>query len=63
MGGGEAGVTKVVLVAYYRGGSSFFGELFNQNSEAFYWFEPLAYSTFHLARQLNIQHETVLCHE
>ena len=32
---------KVLLVAYFRGGSSFFGELFNRNPEAIYWYEPL----------------------
>ena len=33
--------TKVVLVAYMRGGSSLLGELFNTNPQAMYWFEPL----------------------
>ena len=33
--------TRVVLLAYYRGGSSFLGEIFAQNPEVFYWFEPL----------------------
>ena len=32
---------KVVLLAYYRGGSSMLGELMNQNPEVFYVFEPL----------------------
>jgi len=32
---------KVLIVSAYRSGSSFIGELFNQNSEAFYLFEPL----------------------
>ena len=31
----------VVLLAYYRGGSSFLGELMNQNPDVFYVFEPL----------------------
>ena len=34
-------VTFVVLVTYQRSGSSFLGELFNQNPDAFVWFEPL----------------------
>ena len=34
-------VTKVVILAYYRGGSTFVGDLFNQNDDVFYWFEPL----------------------
>ena len=33
---------KIVLVTYFRGGSTFLGELFNQNRKVFYWFEPLA---------------------
>ena len=33
--------TKVLVVSAHRSGSSFIGELFNQNSEAFYLFEPL----------------------
>ena len=33
--------TLVALVTYQRTGSSFLGELFNQNPEAFVWFEPL----------------------
>ena len=37
----RASMTKVLLMTYYRGGSSFFGQLFAQNKEAFYWFEPL----------------------
>ena len=32
----------VYLAAYYRGGSTLLGELFNQNEDVFYWFEPLA---------------------
>jgi hypothetical protein len=34
--------TKVLLVTHFRGGSTFLGQLFNQNPEAFYWFEPFA---------------------
>ena len=33
--------TFVILFAYYRSGSSFTGELFNQNTDAFYFYEPL----------------------
>ena len=33
--------TKVLLLASHRSGSTFLGEIFNQNSEAFYLFEPL----------------------
>ena len=32
---------KVLLVTSYRGGSTFLGELFNENLKAMYWFEPL----------------------
>jgi len=31
----------VILLTYYRSGSSFLGELFNQHPNAFYHFEPL----------------------
>lgn len=34
--------TKVLLLASHRSGSSFLGEIFNQNPNAFYLFEPLA---------------------
>jgi hypothetical protein len=34
-------VKKVVILACYRGGSTFVGSVFNQNDDAFYWFEPL----------------------
>ena len=33
--------TKVLLVTYMRGGSSLLGQLFNQNPQAVYWFEPM----------------------
>ncbi|XP_013409475.1 carbohydrate sulfotransferase 1-like [Lingula anatina] len=33
--------TRVLLLAYYRTGSSFLGEQFNKNSKMFYFFEPL----------------------
>ena len=36
-----AGVTKVIAVTYMRSGSTFLGEILNQNENAFYWFEPL----------------------
>ena len=34
--------TKVLLITAHRSGSTFLGELFNQNEKAFYLFEPLA---------------------
>ena len=49
------GVTKVVLIAYHRGGSSFLGELFNQNPDAFYWFEPLNHPINLWAKKQNIK--------
>ena len=33
--------TKVLLVTAHRSGSTFLGELFNNNNDAFYVFEPL----------------------
>ena len=36
------GKTRVLLITAHRSGSTFLGELFNQNEEAFYLFEPLA---------------------
>ena len=33
--------TKVLLICAHRSGSTFLGELFNQNEKAFYLFEPL----------------------
>jgi hypothetical protein len=32
---------KLLLVTYFRGGSTLLGELFYQNPHALYWFEPL----------------------
>ena len=34
--------TKVLLITAHRSGSTFLGELFNQNENVFYLFEPLA---------------------
>lgn len=34
--------TRVLLVTAHRSGSTFLGELFNRNPNAFYIFEPLA---------------------
>ena len=34
--------TKVLLITAHRSGSTFLGELFNQNKNVFYLFEPLA---------------------
>lgn len=39
----DDGVPKVIIVAYYRGGSSLTGGLFNWNRKAVYYFEPLHY--------------------
>ncbi|CAG5094137.1 Oidioi.mRNA.OKI2018_I69.XSR.g13281.t1.cds [Oikopleura dioica] len=36
------GPVKVLLITAHRSGSTFLGELFNQNPETFYLFEPLA---------------------
>ena len=33
---------KVLVLAYYRSGSTLTGQLFNYNPSAFYWFEPLS---------------------
>jgi len=33
---------KVLILAYFRSGSTLTGQLFNFNPSAFYWFEPLA---------------------
>ena len=32
---------KVILLAYFRGGSSFVGKLFDMNPNAIYMFEPM----------------------
>ena len=34
--------TNVLILAGHRTGSSFLGEIFNQNRDAYYLFEPLA---------------------
>ncbi|CAH1788376.1 unnamed protein product, partial [Owenia fusiformis] len=34
-------INKVIIFTYRRSGSSFFAELFNQNPDVFYMFEPL----------------------
>ena len=31
----------ILLLTYYRGGSTFLGEIFAQHPDVFYWFEPL----------------------
>ena len=33
--------TLVLLIAYMRGGSSFFGSTFSMNPDVFYWYEPV----------------------
>ena len=37
----ESVTSKVLLVTAHRSGSTFLGELFNNNNDAFYVFEPL----------------------
>jgi hypothetical protein len=37
----KTAMTKILLFTYYRGGSSFLGQIFAQNIKAFYFFEPL----------------------
>ena len=39
--------TKVLIVAYFRSGSSFLGDLLQQNWKTFYTFEPFHYMTRH----------------
>lgn len=52
--------TKVLLLTYMRGGSSLLGEMFNQNPDALYWFEPVdgfyshIYGNFHGIQPLDI---------
>ena len=38
----QATHTKVLLFCYMRGGSSFFGDIFKNNSEVAFWYEPVA---------------------
>lgn len=38
--------TFVILASYYRSGSTFTGQIFNQNPDAFYLFEPMYPYTF-----------------
>ena len=33
--------TPVMILAYYRGGSSFTGEIIQASDDVYYWFEPL----------------------
>ena len=44
-------MTKVVLVTYFRGGSTFLGEMLNNNHAAFYMFEPLLIPFEHWANK------------
>ncbi|XP_013397464.1 uncharacterized protein LOC106164196 [Lingula anatina] len=37
----ESQTDIVIVLAYYRSGSTFLAEIFNQNAEAVYFFEPL----------------------
>ena len=43
----------IVLLAYQRSGSSFFGQIFNQNPDVFYLFEPVdsLYSSMYGTKQ------------
>lgn len=53
---GVSNITKVLLLASHRSGSTFLGEIFNQNPEAFYLFEPLGAiqaKAYHKSRSLN----------
>ena len=55
---GVSNMTKVLLLASHRSGSTFLGEIFNQNSEAFYLFEPLGAiqaKAYHKSRSLDIK--------
>ncbi|CAH1775564.1 unnamed protein product [Owenia fusiformis] len=36
-------ITKVIILTYYRSGSSFFGEIFKNNKEILYMYEPLKF--------------------
>jgi len=47
--------TRVLLVTAHRSGSTFLGELFNRNPNAFYIFEPLA--------SVQNEHSTLGCDE
>ena len=49
--------TKVLLITAHRSGSTFLGELFNRNDDAFYLFEPLA------AVQVRVLHIDAVLHE
>nr|XP_046918080.1 carbohydrate sulfotransferase 1-like [Dermatophagoides farinae] len=46
---------RVLIVAYFRSGSSFIGDLLQQNWKSFYTFEPLNYMT----RQTRIDHQNL----
>ena len=39
-------VTKIIILTYFRSGSSFFGDLLQQNWKTFYHFEPLHSMTY-----------------
>ncbi|ELU06326.1 hypothetical protein CAPTEDRAFT_204200 [Capitella teleta] len=45
---------NVLLITYYRGGSSFLGEIFNQNPHVFYWYEPYIAIFDEMKEKLNI---------
>ncbi|XP_054720248.1 carbohydrate sulfotransferase 1-like [Uloborus diversus] len=39
-------VNRIIILTYFRAGSSFFGDLLQQNWKTFYHFEPLHYMTY-----------------
>lgn len=44
-GAWKDGPTAVVILTYYRSGSTFLGDIINQSKDVFYVFEPLFYLT------------------
>ncbi|GIY68668.1 hypothetical protein CDAR_559961 [Caerostris darwini] len=39
-------VTRIIILTYFRAGSSFFGDILQQNWKTFYHFEPLHFMTY-----------------
>ena len=52
-------VNKLLLFTYYRGGSTFLGEMFNQNPDVFYLFEPLI--SFFISHISENRHTCAIC--
>lgn len=46
--------SKVLIVAYFRSGSTYFSEMFNFNNQVFYMFEPLVYALLPANRTLTM---------